>query len=84
MWRSLKDLQIQVENPVTGSSGEAIDCATVTNLFELHFPVANELFIDLPDDESEYIYEIPYKFISGESSPNIQKLEIAGSFTAES
>ena len=76
----LRKLCVQQEDPVTGSSGEAIANSTVVNILDSDLPSLEDAYIDLERDGDQIFYEFPDRFVEGKSFSSLSKLTVYGSF----
>lgn len=77
----LRQLQIVMDDPVTGMNGGNISPETFSNFLMSSFPNLKTAYIDLENEDSEHEYQFPADFFSGQTCPSLEKLEILGNFS---
>jgi len=81
---NLKELTINLDDPITGINGGYISQDTLENLLSSNFPNLEVAWIDLDCEDNEYEYVIPDIFLSAKNVPKLKQCEFNGGFKAGS
>lgn len=76
----LSELNVTLDDHITGVNGGLISQVTLSNLLESNLPSLQDAFIDLDCEDNDMDYQMPNSLIEGKSWPRLKKIEFTGGY----